>query len=141
MKNCLALVLPLTLALLALPSFARAQCPTQPAAPVLNPKSVCFPISPDHNVTEAGQNKVDGYKLLIKKVSDGSTLATVDIGKPTPVNGTITLGSPAVPWTPFTTLPLGVDYTTTTVAYGRGLETPDGASVSFLKPSPPAPAG
>src|SRR5690242_6961180 len=87
---------------LALAGSAAAQCPTQPAGPVFNPKDLCFVKSPDHAATVGGANKVDGYKAIIKKVSDGSTVSTTDLGKPTPdAAGAIKLPN----WTVFTTIP------------------------------------
>jgi hypothetical protein len=120
-----------------LPAIAAAQCPVQPAGPVLNPKDVCFTPSPDHDAVEGGQPKVQGYKLLVKKASDNTIVSTTDIGKPALVSGVIKLAN----WAGFTSLTAGIDYVLTTVAYGRGLETPDGNSVTFLKPSPPAAPG
>ena len=114
---------------------AAAQCPTQPAGPVYNPKDLCFQRSPDHAATVGGANKVDGYKAIIKKVSDGSTVSTTDLGKPTPdAAGAIKLPN----WSVFGGLPTETDLTVTISTYGRGLSTDSPASVDFIKPLPPA---
>jgi hypothetical protein len=119
----------------AFTSVARAQCPTQPAGPVFNPKDLCFVKSPDHSVTVGGANKVDGYKAIIKKVSDGSTVSTTDLGKPTPdAAGAIKLSN----WTVFTTIPTETDLVLVIDTYGRGLDTLSPATVDFIKPLPPA---
>ena len=114
---------------------AAAQCPTQPVGPVFNPKDLCFNKSPDHSAQIGGVNKVDGYKAIIKKVSDGSTVSTTDLGKPTPdAAGAIKLPN----WSVFTTIPTETDLTVTISTYGRGLTTDSPASVDFIKPLPPA---
>jgi len=114
---------------------AQAQCPTQPAGPVFNPKDLCFVKSPDHSATVGGANKVDGYKAIIKKTSDGSIVSTTDLGKPTPdAAGAIKLPN----WTVFTTLPTETDLTVTISTYGMGLETLSPASVDFIRPLAPA---
>jgi hypothetical protein len=62
----------LFLMIVGLPPEASAQ-----AAPVQNPGLVIFTPSPDHaNITS--------YKLEIIRVSDGSVIQTLDVGKPAP---------------------------------------------------------
>lgn len=117
---------------------AAAQCPTQPAGPVVGPKNICFAASANNNVLEAGIPVVTGYKAIVKKVSDGSTVSTTDLGKPTPDGaGFIHVNN----FTGFGSLTPGLEAVVQTVAYGPGGESPDGDSVSFLKLSLPAVPG
>lgn len=118
---------------LALAAGAFAQCPSQPAGPVVNPKDVCFAPSSDHAV-------VDGYKLQINK-ADGSQVSKTDIGKPALSAGVIAVsafaGFAAIPANACTA---AAPCTLKTIAYIGTAEAPDGNSVGFFNLAAPGTA-
>jgi hypothetical protein len=66
-----------------------------PPSPVINPRTVEFTPSPDHDVIITGIGpKVTGYFVAAYFTTDDGTApeqAILDIGKPTPVNNLITV--------------------------------------------------
>lgn len=119
----------LSLALVfAIAAGASAQCPPAPASPVANAHNLCFLASPNHA-------QIDGYKVLIKKASDGTQVAKVDVGKPAPdAAGAVHVNN----FSGFTGLAAdGTIYVVTPIAYIGTLEAPDGNSNSFFALAPP----
>lgn len=70
------------LALIATPAFAQGT--------VVNPKTVCFAPSPDHNrIGIDGQAVVVRYELRLFQQGAAMPFTTQDLGKPDPVSGEI----------------------------------------------------
>jgi hypothetical protein len=112
---------------------AYAQCPTQGAGPIVNPKNACFTPSGDHAA-------VDGYKLQINK-ADGTQVSKTDIGKPALASGVITVTN----FAGFTSIPantctFAAPCTLKTIAYIGTAEAPDGNSVGFFNLAAPGTA-
>lgn len=129
MKRCLLLVL---CCFVAWPAMAQAQ------VTILTANTVEFTPSPDHAATRLdGSAVVTSYELNAVAVnSQGAIAITVNLGKPSPVNGKI--GPIAV--TQLTTITPNLAYTATVTAIG-----PDGRGVSpssdpFGRAIPAAPA-
>lgn len=69
------------LALAALPTLAEAQ--------ILNPTTLVFPASADHNTTIGTTPVLDKYEaLVVRQSATGSILYVTDLGKPTPASVT-----------------------------------------------------
>lgn len=119
--------------MLALAASAAAQCPTQAAGPIVNPKNVCLSPSTDHAL-------VDGYKLQINK-ADGTQVSKTDIGKPALASGVITVTNFAgFSSIPANTCTAAAPCTLKTIAYIGTAEAPDGNSVGFFNLAAPGTA-
>ena len=81
------------LGLLLLASVASAQT-------VLNPTTVTFTPSADHNATVGGVALVTKYELRHYLVGAPSPVQTQDLGKPTPVSGSISAAITSLPFSP-----------------------------------------
>lgn len=120
-------VLGLTVLLLCAAS-ASAQTPAL--------RTVAFTASADHNATMAdGTVLVTRYELVIVKTGAApTTVATLDLGKPTPdAANAITLSNVPLP----AALTPG-DYTGRLTAIGPGGRSPDAVTSPFSVPRPPA---
>ena len=120
---CLAAVLlGLTIGFTLLPGVARAQS-------VVNPTTLQFTASPDHNTVTNGTPVVSGYTLSFYDVGSTTALASYNLGKPTPDASnviTINLTSVVTTWPPS-----GVTYEARVVAVGPGGSAPSTPSNSF----------
>jgi hypothetical protein len=84
----LSLALLLALAMCASPAYAQTV--------VVNPTTVEFTPSVDHNaVSIDGQPMIARYELRIYIEATSALLATIDLGKPTPLANLITVTNPA----------------------------------------------
>lgn len=131
MRHRLALVVAVVLVAggLALPASAQTA--------VLNPKTVEFSPSVDHDALEADGTTpvVTKYELRMYVESDPATaISTTDLGKPTPVAGTISITNPL--W--FAALTPRTRYVAKVAAIGTGGAGVSGPSDPFGLTSPPA---
>ena len=111
-------------ALCLIPSFVSAQT-----------RTATFAASADHATLDSGVPRLSSYALQVTP-QGGSALPEIDLGKPTPVSGTIS-ASPAA----LQTLAPGT-YTAVVFAIGPGGRTGSVPSDSFAVATPaPAPAG
>lgn len=120
------------LCLAAVPALAQVP-------PVVNPGGVSFTASPDHDAVANGIPVVARYTLDIATVAAPTVaVKTVDMGKPTPVSGTVTFSGLA---TVTAALPVG-DYVGVVKAEGPGGVSAGAVSDPFsLKPRAPAAPG
>lgn len=108
---------------------------------LVNPTTVVFGRSPDHDVVEGGTEKVTGYTIDVLN-GGGTSVASRDIGKPTPVNGEIT-------YTGLRTITTGLangNYVVVVTAFGPGGRSDGTApsatfSVAATTSRPAAPVG
>ncbi len=113
----------ITLSLLFVLALARAsaaQCPATPTGVVSSPTTVCFSMSPDHSAIDIDQPIVSSYTVGYCIAGTDPTTCTpvqtpVDIGKPTPTNGTIT-----VKRTDLFAVPVGMKYFSVINVVGPG---------------------
>lgn len=110
---------------LGLASYAGAQ--------VINPTTVEFDVSADHNVTVLGQPAVASYELRIYAVGAQAPVTTVDLGKPTPTGIRARVTNPAI----FTPLDKG-EYIARVVAIGPGGDGVSDPTVPFGRMTAPA---
>lgn len=108
----------LTLLLLALPGLALAQT-----------RTATFSASPDHATLDNGVPRLTNYTLEVTP-QGGTVLPAIDLGKPTPVSGSIS-ASPAG----LQTLSPGT-YTAVVFAVGPGGRTGSAASSPFSVATP-----
>lgn len=110
-------------ALCVIPSLVSAQ-----------PRTATFSASPDHATVDNGVARLTNYTLAVTP-QGGSALPEIDLGKPTPVSGTIS-ASPAA----LQTLAPGT-YTAVVFAVGPGGRSGSAASDPFsvVTPAPRAP--
>lgn len=107
-------------------------------AQVINPTTVEFDVSADHNTVVLGQPAVTKYELRIFAVGAPAPMATFDLGKPVPVGVRARVVNPAI----FTPLAMG-EYLGRVVAVGPGGEgisdptDPFGRLASPAKPTAP----
>lgn len=114
----------LALLFCVLPSLVSAQT-----------RTATFSASPDHATLDNGVPRLSSYALQVTP-QGGSALPEIDLGKPTPVSGTIS-ASPAA----LQTLAPGT-YTAIVFAIGPGGRSGSPPSESFAVATPaPAPAG
>ena len=114
----------LALVFCVLPSLVSAQT-----------RTATFAASADHATLDSGVPRLTNYTLAVTP-QGGAALPEIDLGKPTPVSGTIS-ASPAA----LQTLAPGT-YTAVVFAIGPGGRSGSAASDPFLVLTPaPAPAG
>lgn len=129
-RYLLLLVLAVLLSILVGVDRAEAQ--------VINPTTVEFDVSADHNVTVLGVPAVSKYELRIFAAGASAPTTTFDLGKPTPVGIRARVQNPAI----FTPLAMG-DYVARVVAVGPGGDgvseptLPFGRLVTPAKPTAP----
>lgn len=102
------------------------------AQTVINPTRVEFTPSADHSVVFEGQPIVTGYQLQFFASGATDPTTTVDLGKPAPVDGKISLP------VDFAAVPIGQVYTAKVAAYGPGGAAASEPSNPFGRLGPPA---
>ena len=126
------LTLALLLALAACASVVSAQ------TVVVNPTTVEFPASADHSVLAIdGQPMITKYELRVYVEAGMTLLATLDLGKPTPLANIITVTNAG--W--FAPLQPNTRLVARTVAIGATGEAASGVSAPFGLVGPPHPPG
>ena len=109
------------------PTLARAQ--------VVNPTTVCFGASADHNAVLADKRPiVERYDL---ELAGGATPTVTALGKPTPDTTGNVCATPAV----LPALAIGPTYTATILTVGPGGTTRSEASLPFVRLGAPAATG
>lgn len=124
-RYILLLVLAVLLSILVSVDRADAQ--------VINPTTVEFDVSADHNVTVLGVPAVQKYELRIYAVGASAPVTTFDLAKPTPVGIRARVTNPAI----FTPLDKG-EYIARVVAIGPGGDGVSDPTVPFGRMTAPA---
>lgn len=109
------------------------------SAQVVNPTTIEFPKSADHDTVLNTEAVLSSYRVNVYTPTGTSPVSSADIGKPTPdANNLIRWAN--LP-TLYATLPSG-QYVAKIVAVGPGGSTESGASDPFsIAPRPPVPPG
>jgi hypothetical protein len=115
--------------LIALP--ATAQTPA-----VINPNTVSFTPSADHDALLEGVPMVTRYDLQISLEVSGTVLTTTDIGKPTPVNNLISITNP-IWFAPLTPRTRYVAHVIAVGPTGAGVSDPSGPFLNADHPGKP----
>jgi len=104
-----------------------------PLAHAQSLSSVAFNANPNHGDTFLGNPVVTRYDLVIETQSPPAPFVTVDLGKPTPVSGQITVSNVAIPQA----LVANTAYIGKIVAVGPGGSSTSPASSPFGVQGPP----
>lgn len=133
MKRLVTIGTAMLLVLVAMTTWASAQDP--PAT--VNPRQIEFAPSADHEATlPGGSPAVTRYELEIWAPGATAPESSVDLGKPEPSDGLITM-QPGL----LIAMPVGREFRAIVAAIGPGGMSRSEPSNPFVRSGPPAPAG